>query len=90
MREIRQAESARIKEMAKTGVKMPKKTRMTQTWKMEHEEGDIMLSCEVSSGGVESKTAVVMECQRVFTLTRWEAEKLAKALVDVKNFGSMI
>ena len=84
------AQRKRLRKMAGNGVQLPRKTKMKQTWKMEHEEGDITLECEVGSGEGTCKAEVVMECPRLFTLTQWEAEKLAKALVDVKNFGSLI
>ena len=85
MLNMRRAELKRLKEVAKNGGPMSEDTRMVQTWKMSHDTGEIALRSDTEEVGV-----VVMHCPSPITLTRWEAEKLAKALVDVKNFGSMI
>ena len=84
------AQRERLRGMARDGVKLPRRTKMTQTWKMEHEEGDITLKSEANSGEGTRKAEVIMQCPATIMLTQWEAEKLAKALVDVKNFGSLI
>ena len=64
---------------------------LEKTFKIETEDGVVSLSSKIAMGEGTTSVRLRMKCPgEEFTLSVFEARKLAKGIIDTIDFGSMI
>ena len=64
---------------------------LEKTFKIETEDGVVTLSSEIAIGDGTTSVLLSMKCpEKEFTLSVFEAQKLAKGILDTIDFGSML
>ncbi len=63
---------------------------LEKTFRLEAQDGNIVLGCKAGKSDGTTTVRLQVVCPSEFTLSVFEAKKLAKGILDTIDFGSMI